>query len=75
MTASASPQPKERLFELTVFEARAEARAKLYAFGEIELHDAVDGLQANAVASCLVDNVGQDEVQRLIASAFEKLRA
>src|SRR5262245_12647557 len=57
-----------------VFIARAEARALLYAAGELELHDALDKLQADAERDGLVAELGQDEVQRLIAEAFAKVR-
>jgi hypothetical protein len=66
-TAAAQPRfvdPAE------AFRARAEARAMLWHAGEYALHEAVDGLQADAEASGLVDHIGQDEVQRIIAAAF-----
>jgi hypothetical protein len=57
-----------------VFRARAEARAMLFAAGEIALHQAVDPLQDAAVESGLVDLIGQDAVQRLLANAFGGVR-
>jgi hypothetical protein len=57
-----------------VFRARAEARAMLFAAGEIALHEAVDSLQDAAVESGLVDLIGQDAVQRLLANAFGGVR-
>jgi hypothetical protein len=55
---------------LAVFEARCKAQAALVAAGEFDLHDAVDALQAAAVATGLVAAIGQDEVQRIMARAF-----
>ena len=59
---------------LAVVIARAEARATLWQVGELDLHEAVDELQAAAVVSGLVAKLGQDEVQRLMAEAFRKVR-
>jgi hypothetical protein len=65
-----------RIDSLTVFEARAEARAILWAACEIDLYEAVDVLQADdAVRDGLVDQLGQDRVQQIIADAFHKSRA
>lgn len=60
---------------LTVFRARAEARAALYAAGEYDLHTAVDVLQHDAERLGLVAEYGQDEIQRLMAAAFRPVRA
>jgi hypothetical protein len=57
-----------------VFTLRCRARARLFAAGEIDLHTAVDELQDSAVASGLVAAIGQDEVQRIMAEAFAKVR-
>lgn len=65
----------ERLEHITpadVFRARCEARALLCAAGELDLLDAVDALQAAAVANGLVVAVGQDAVQAIMAKAFER---
>jgi hypothetical protein len=59
---------------LAVLIARAEARALLWQAGELDLHEAVDELQAAAEASGLVDELGQNEVQAIIAKAFEAVR-
>jgi hypothetical protein len=56
-----------------VLEARAQARAHLYAAGELNLHEAIDKLQADAVATGLVDAIGQDAVQAILAAAFESV--
>ncbi len=57
-----------------VFGARCEARALLYAAGELSLHEAVDVLQDDAVTSGLMDAIGQDSVQAILATAFRKAR-
>jgi len=59
---------------LDIFRARAEARAILYAAGEFDLLDAVDGLQQAAEASGLIDNIGQDAVQQITAECFGGVR-
>ena len=65
------PAPATRTVPaLDVFIARCEARAKLWQAGEIDLHDAVDALQAAAVRSGLVAEIGQDHVQAIMAEAF-----
>jgi hypothetical protein len=74
MSAAASRKPAAKLDPVEIFRARCEARAVLFASGEITLHDAVDGLQADAVASGLVARIGQDEVQRIMAQAFGTVR-
>jgi hypothetical protein len=57
-----------------VFVARAEARALLWASGEIDLHTAIDELWADAVRDGLVAKLGVDEVQRLLSDAFAPVR-
>src|SRR5258706_14149743 len=46
-----------------VFQARAEARATLFAASELDLQTAVDALQHAAITSGLADELGQDWVQ------------
>jgi hypothetical protein len=58
-----------------IFRARAEARALLFAACELELHEAVDVLQADAVATGLVDEIGQDAIQQIMSDAFGRVRA
>jgi hypothetical protein len=62
-----------RLDPIVVFRARASARALLWKVGEFDLSGAVDVLQASAVESGLVDEIGQDEVQRIMAAAFHQI--
>jgi hypothetical protein len=59
---------------LEVLQARARARATLYAAGELSLHEAVDPLQHWAVDTGLVEQVGQDVVQLILARAFGRIR-
>ena len=58
---------------LCVLITRAEARALLYAASKFDLPEAVDPLQAYAVQSGLVDAIGQDAVQAILAAAFLKV--
>ena len=76
MTAAARKrtEPAARPSALEVFIARAEARALLWQCGEMDMHEAVDALQSAAVRDGLVAELGQDEVQRLLAEAFRKIR-
>ena len=70
-----APQRKTQTVDpVLAFTARAEARALLVASGELDLHEAVDGLQAAAVASGLVAALGQDSVQAIMADAFERVQ-
>jgi hypothetical protein len=64
----------DRIDPVAVFKARAEARALLFAAGELDLLDAVDALQADAVANGLVRQFGQDAVQVIMATAFAAVR-
>jgi hypothetical protein len=66
--ATPAPDPLE------AFTLRCWARARLYRDGEIDLHDAVDQLQAAAVDYGLVERIGQDAVQQIVASAFAGVR-
>jgi hypothetical protein len=59
---------------VAVLIARAQARALLWAAGEIDLHAAVDELWADAVRDGLTDKLGTDKVQQLLADAFASER-
>jgi hypothetical protein len=59
---------------LEVFEARCAVRAYLWSEGELDLHETVDKLQADAVRDGLVARIGQDRVQAIMAAAFRKVR-
>jgi len=62
------------LSKVEIFTARAWARATLFAASEMTLHTAVDQLQQDAVASGLVADLGQDEIQHLMSTAFATVR-
>ena len=55
---------------IEVFTALCWARAHLWRAGRLEGTDAVDVLQQWAVDHGVIERIGQDEVQRLIAEAF-----
>ncbi|HMA72703.1 MAG TPA: hypothetical protein VKP67_14635 [Xanthobacteraceae bacterium] len=57
-----------------IFTKLCKAEALLWQSQEKSLHDAVDWLQAYAVDNGLVADIGQDEVQRIIGSAFAAVR-
>jgi hypothetical protein len=55
------------------FRARAEARGVLVAAGELDLHDAVDALLNDALRDGLVQAIGMDAVQAIMATAFRSV--
>jgi hypothetical protein len=59
---------------INVLRLRAWARAKLVAVGMFDMLEAVDGLQQFAESSGLVEEIGQDAVQDILAHEFEALR-
>ena len=63
-----------RVDPLDVFIERTWARAYLWHVSEYELAEAVDVLQADAERSGLVDELGQDAVQKILADAFAPYR-
>jgi hypothetical protein len=60
---------------IEVLEARSWARARLYAEGKFDLHSAIDVLQDAVAVTGLIDTIGQDQVQVIMAAAFAPLRA
>ena len=74
MTAAARVITVARPSALEVFIAGVEARALLWQAGEFDLHQAVDALQAAAVASGLVTKLGQDRVQQILRDVFHAVR-
>jgi hypothetical protein len=58
---------------LETFQEQCEARAHLYADGELPL--AHDTLQEAAKCHGLIDQYGQDEIQSTMAEAFRSVRA
>jgi hypothetical protein len=63
-----------RVDPLDAFYERCEARALLWSLGELDLTDAVDVLQRDAERDGLVELVGQDAVQQILADAFRPYR-
>jgi hypothetical protein len=55
---------------LEVFIIHCWARARLWAEGELSLHEAVDVLQELAERAGLVALIGQDAVQAILAAEF-----
>ena len=70
MAALTVRAPAPRPEPLEVFALRCWARARLWAEGELSLHEAVDSLQEYAVGSGLVAEIGQDAVQAIMAHEF-----
>jgi hypothetical protein len=72
---SAAAEPKVATVDIVeVFRARAAARALLWHAGDLELVEAVDALQSHAEASGLIDLLGQDQIQQILADAFRPYR-
>lgn len=61
--------------QLTVFAERCGTLAERVAAGQLRLIDAADMLQSAAEIVGLVDMVGEDRVQAIMASAFTGRRA
>jgi hypothetical protein len=72
--SSSIPNAQAHADPVEVFTARCEARALLFANGELPLHDAVDQLQNTAVGHGLIDLIGQDAVQAIMGAAFAVVR-
>jgi len=60
---------------LAVFRLRAWSRGYLWSICELDLHEAVDVLQAEAECNGLVSRMGADGVQAILADAFHEFRA
>jgi hypothetical protein len=58
----------------TVFTVRCETRAYLYGECELTLHEAVDVLPAAAADLGLIETIGQDRVQSIMADAFRPIQ-
>jgi hypothetical protein len=58
----------------TVLRERAEAKCLLIANGYQDLQSSVDELWAAAERAGLVDELGADEVQRVLSEAFARWR-
>jgi hypothetical protein len=59
---------------IDVLELRAWARAYLWSIGELTRREAVDVLQHDAERDGLVEQIGQDGVQQILADAFAPFR-
>jgi hypothetical protein len=72
MTAIAN-SPPDPILAINVFRERCETRAILVEACVFDLQQAVDGLQEAAEFYGLVDDIGQDAVQPMMAEAFAKV--
>ena len=70
MTAATAPNVEPRAEVNAAFELRAWARAVLHFVGVLEKQEAVDVLQAWAAELGLLNIIGQDAVQQILAEAF-----
>jgi hypothetical protein len=59
---------------VAVFALRCWARAALWQAGEIDLQEAVDELQSDAELDGLVEQLGNDCVQGILAGTFARVR-
>jgi hypothetical protein len=57
------------------FAELCDDRALLYIEGVLDLHEAVDECHGYAVLSGIVDRIGRDEVQHIMAAAFAATEA
>ena len=64
------PPSRVRVDPLDCFRLRAWARAYLWEVGEYDLHEAMDPLQETAERDGLIEQIGQDAVQAIMAAAF-----
>jgi hypothetical protein len=58
---------------LLVLQARAEARAMLYAANEFDLEEAIAPLMQYALRSGVVDRIGAERAFAIIKAAFAKV--
>jgi hypothetical protein len=70
MRLNAALQGKRCVDPLVAFAARCEAKAYLVTALEISKIEAVDALQESAVRTGLVEQIGQDLVQLIMARDF-----
>jgi len=68
--SGATALAEHRVDAIESFKERACARAYLWNVGELDLQEAVDALQEIAKRSGLIDCIGQDAIQSIIAEAF-----
>jgi hypothetical protein len=75
MTAAAlrlNGSPPEIISAIEIFQLRAWARAVLHEAAVFTLHEAVDPLWAAAERTGLIDELGPDFIQRIIARGFHE---
>jgi hypothetical protein len=68
------PLAQAARWPLAVLQLRAWARARLWQADELDLHKAVDTLQAAAVRDGLVAKLGQDRVQEIMSKKARRRR-
>jgi len=64
----------KRINLLDAFIERAESRAYLWSIGELSLREAVDVLQADAERDGLIEQIGQDQIQKILSECFASYR-
>jgi hypothetical protein len=74
LTQSNSLTVRETITVEDIFRERCDARAILYAASVFDLHTAVDVLQTDAKRPGLIDQIGQNRVQEIMAAAFHAVR-
>jgi hypothetical protein len=75
MNALVAVKGAQRLADpIEVYGALCRSRSYRYVTGELTLHESVDYLQAAATKLALVDTIGQDAVQEIIAAVFGPIR-
>jgi hypothetical protein len=75
MTTPLRKPPRPAIvFLVECFRVRAEAKAQLWAAGEITLVDGVDDLWAGAQRDGLVRALGTNKVQELLSAPFAERR-
>jgi hypothetical protein len=62
--------PLKHINLLDVFIERVESRTYLWSIGELTLHEAVDVLQADAERDGLIEQIGQDQIQKILGECF-----
>jgi hypothetical protein len=72
--APAINRSKAAVDPVAAFKLRCEARAHLYSQGELDLHDAADGLEGSAKLGGLNRTISRDAVQAIMAEAFRAVR-
>ena len=74
MTDISANRASDKSQQINAFRLLCEARARAYAEGRLGVIDAVDRLQDWAFTRGLIDAIGQDAVQAIMADAFRPYR-